>query len=410
MLSILSAPNPFWDPEILGLFNGIQAQLSNGAFVGTAKNLAAVVSIIYLSVRAYAMIIGEGTIQIMQLFRPFVIILVILNFTAFANIVGSIGKAAEGGIKGRFEHNANMTNALLTQKEDLTKKLTLLVEENKQRLIEERVKTESAKRKVEGGGGGDSWIGEIEESINDFGNALLQSLVLEAQLAWARLSLFIQELITNITLAIFKGIAYCMFFIQLILMHIMLILGPISFAISIAGPFKDSWVQWVKRYIAISFYATITFIVLNIALAIVQYGFEQEISRLNYIMESKDVINEFLAKVTDIGSYLGLLIIAVLTTLGGILQIPTVAGWVVSGGDGGAVMFGAAAGAGKSVARGGMGAGRALATAGAGPIGNAAGGIASTIGKGAVQAGKGLGEGAKQSASTISKSINTMRK
>ena len=183
-------------------------------------------------------------------------------------------------------------------------------------------------------------------------------------------------------MGLFKGICYCMFFIQLILKHIMLILGPISFAISIAGPFKDSWVQWTKRFIAISFYSTITYIVLNISFAIVQYGFEQEISRLQYILESEKVIEEFLAKVTDIGSYLGLLIIALLTTLGGILQIPTVAGWVVGGGDGGAVMFGAAAGAGKSVARGGMGAAKGVASATAGPVGAAATGAANTIGKG----------------------------
>ena len=393
MQILLANPNPFWDPHILSLFDGIKAQLSTGSFVGTAKTLAAIVSIIYLSVRAYSMIIGEGSIQIMQLFRPFVFILIILNFPAFAQIVGSIGGTAQTSIQAKFQANAETCNALMVQKENLMKELTNLIETNKQRLIEERVKSERERRAGTAAAGTD--VFGIEESINDFGNAMIQSLVLEAQITWARLSIWIQEMITYIVLALFKGVAYCMFFIQLILMHILLILGPVSFAISIAGPFSHSWIEWTRRYIAVSFYAAITFIVLNIALAIVQYGFEQEISRLTQILQQKDVEEVFLASVTDIGNYLGLLIIALLTTVGGILQIPTGAGWIVGGDGGGGVMFNTAKGISAAGAKGGMNTTKGLAGAATGAVGNVAVGAASVV---------------KGTADTIGKSVNTSAK
>ena len=405
MSIFLSTANPFWDPNILQLFSGIEAQLGGAAFVGAAKNIAAILSIIYLSVRAYSMIIGEGSLQIMELFRPFVIILVILNFSTFATIVASIGKGTENSIRAKFEGNAKTNDALLTKREELTSTLINQVETNKQKMIDKRVIAERIKRQDQGAGGS-GILGGIEEGINDFGNAMLQSLVIEAQIGWARLSLFIQELITNFVLSCFKGIAYCMFFIQLILKHIMLVLGPISIAMSIAGPFKNSWVEWTKRYIAISFYATITFMVLNISLAIVQYGFEQEISRLNFILESVNVEEEFIAKVTNMGSYLGLLIIALLTTVGGIMQIPAVAGWIVGGDAGGQVMFQTAAGTAKSVARGGANTGRAVVGAATGGAATVAGAAGSAIQRGATAVGK----SAAQSASTIGKSVNTMMK
>ena len=367
MQLLLANPNPFWDPHILSLFDGIKAQLSTGSFVGTAKTLAAIVSIIYLSVRAYSMIIGEGSIQIMQLFRPFVFILIILNFSGFAQIVSSIGGTAQSSIQTKFQANAETCNALMVQKENLMKELTNLIETNKQRLIEERVKSERERRAGTAAAGTD--IFGIEESINDFGNAMLQSLVLEAQITWARLSIWIQEMITYIVLALFKGVAYCMFFIQLILMHILLILGPVSFAISIAGPFSQSWIEWTRRYIAIS--------------------------RLTQILQQKDVEEVFLASVTDIGNYLGLLIIALLTTVGGILQIPTVAGWIVGGDGGGGVMFNTAKGVAAAGTKGGMNTTKGLVGATTGAVGNVAVGAASVV---------------KGTADTIGKSVNTSTK
>ena len=65
----LDIPNKFWDPNIMDLIRGIQLQLGSGEFIAIAKEVAAILSLMYLSVKAYAMILGEGRLEIMQLFR-----------------------------------------------------------------------------------------------------------------------------------------------------------------------------------------------------------------------------------------------------------------------------------------------------------------------------------------------------
>src|SRR5665647_554400 len=117
---LLDVPNKFWDDNIMHMIDGIQTQLGSGEFIATAKEIAAVLSLIYLSVKAYAMIIGEGRLDIMQLFRPFVITLVIVNFGLYASIVGGLGNAAAQQEKGIFKANASHMDDLMFTKDSLS--------------------------------------------------------------------------------------------------------------------------------------------------------------------------------------------------------------------------------------------------------------------------------------------------
>jgi hypothetical protein len=159
------------------------------------------------------------------------------------------------------------------------------------------------------------------------------------QLLWIKLSLWMQGFITWIVLGVFKGVCYCLFFLQLILLYVLGCLGPISFAFSIAGPFKDSWVQWVARYVAVSFYSTIGFIILNIACAIMNYGINQEISRLSQLLAKKDAVAEFIAAVEHVDNFIGYLFIAMVTAIAGIMSTPVVSSWIIGSVGAGTAFF-----------------------------------------------------------------------
>src|SRR5665213_1319120 len=116
----LDIPNKFWDQNIMDLIHGIQMQLGSGEFISIAKEIAAVLSLIYLSVKAYAMILGEGRLDIMQLFRPFLITLVIVNFGLYANIAGGLGNAAANTEEGLFQANASHMDDLMYTKDSLS--------------------------------------------------------------------------------------------------------------------------------------------------------------------------------------------------------------------------------------------------------------------------------------------------
>lgn len=347
MLNIIAdIPSKFWDENILTMIDGIKGMLSGAMFVGTAKEIAAILSLIYLSVKAYAMILGEGKFEVMPLFRPFVLTLAIVNFGLYAGIVGAPGSSAEDEMKTVFMGNATVMDDLMQTKQTASD------------LLFDNIMAHTNEAKAPIVAGMDALTGGDPATINGLlhpldkasaevshaANGLQATLVVWERLLWVKVSMVVQGWITGFVLALFKGVAYCIFFIQLILMHILLILGPISFAFSIIGAFRDSWIQWTARYVAVSFYGTIAFIVLNIALVIINYGFRQEISRLDQINALNDYAAQFIRAVDHTDNFVGYLMIGLLVTIGGLLSIPEVTSWILSAGTSGSVLHGTAVG------------------------------------------------------------------
>jgi|GEM_PF-2932537 len=334
----LDIPNKFWDPNIMDLIHGIQMQLGSGEFISIAKEIAAVLSLIYLSVKAYAMILGDGRLEIMQLFRPFLITLVIVNFGFYAGVAGGLGNMAAQTEEGLFKANASHMDDLMFSKDSLSTTFWTRVLDSTSQIRNQISDQDNLNSDKVIDAGDPNWlVGGVSKAVAHAQNAIGSYITIYEQLAWAKLSMWLQGLIESIALSIFKGIAYCLFFIQMVLMHILLILGPISFALSIVGAFRDSWIQWTARYIAVSFYTAIGMIVLNMAILIISYGMQQEISRMQQILD-KAIGPDFYQSVIHIDNFLGYLLIGLLVAVGGIMTVPMVSGWIIGGGDSGSVM------------------------------------------------------------------------
>lgn len=344
---LLDIPNKFWDDNFMHMIDGIQIQLGQGEFIGIAKEVAAILSLMYLSVKAYAMIVGEGRLDIMPLFRPFIVTLVIVNFGLYADIVGGVGKAAAEQEKGIFQANSNHMDDLMATKDSLSNTFWARVIDSSANIRGQMTSDANAFTDVIDENMNSNFITQgISKAASHASNAITSYITLYEQLAWAKLSMWLQGLIETIVLSIFKGVGYCLFFIQLILMHILLILGPLSFAFSIIGAFRDSWVQWTARYVAVSFYSAIGMIVMNMAILIISYGIKQENSRMDQIL-SKAMGPDFYKTVMQVDNFLGYLLIGLLVAIGGIISVPLVSGWILSGGDTGQAMHGTAIGSAK---------------------------------------------------------------
>ncbi|MGE9310882.1 hypothetical protein ACLOAU_04530 [Niabella sp. CJ426] len=335
-MELLDTLNPFWDENILDLISGIKDALPDSPIAGVARSIAALLSLIYLSVRAYAMIVGEGKLEVMQLFRPFIITMVIINFGLYASLVNTPGKAAGNSAKTQFQANAIATQELYEQKVKLVDNLFDVVLENT---------NEIRKLYYDADGDNSTWsdvknfasLGTREALLN-----MQASITVYEKLFWIKISIWLQNFIMWIVMGIFKGVCYCIFFIELILLHILLILGPISFAFSIAGAFKDSWVTWTARYISVTFYTCIGFIVLNIAIAIIMYGLHQEVNRLEQIIALKDYKEMFIQAVNRTDNFIGFLLIAIVVAIAGIVSVPVITTWIIQTAGAGSAFFGTA--------------------------------------------------------------------
>lgn len=311
---LLDTSNPFWDPQIIGFVDQIKSAMQGMSLVSVAKEIAAALSLIYIAVRAYAMIAGEGKLEIIPLFRPFIINLVILNLGTFMTALTYPGKQAETLMATSFNANAQLINELQDQKTLLNDKL----------IIRLYGTADSAKAKF-AQENTDIALASLENAIANVGI----DLTMYARLSTLKLQLMFNDLITKTTIGVFKGVAYCLFFISAIIMIILSAIGPIALAFSIGGAFKDSWIHWAGKVIAVSFYNAIGFIVLNVSCAILDYGFQQEIDRLQQIVSEADQI-KFISLVMHLDFYIGYLFIAIIVAIAGVASTPLVSTWFIS--------------------------------------------------------------------------------
>src|ERR1019366_5805434 len=197
----LDIPNKFWDPNIMDLIRGIQLQLGTGEFIAVAKEVAAILSLIYLSVKAYAMILGEGLLEIMPLFRPFLIKVVIVNFGLYASVAGGLGNAAATTEEGLFEANASHMDDLMFTKDSLSTSFWTRVLDSTSQIrnqISEQDNINSDKVIDQGDA---SWLmGGISRAVAHAQNAIGSYITIYEQLAWAKLSMWLQGLIESIAL------------------------------------------------------------------------------------------------------------------------------------------------------------------------------------------------------------------
>lgn len=347
-MHLLDTLNPFWDPNLMKLIEGIKSALPASPIAGVARSIAAVLSLVYLSVRAYAMLVGEGKLEVMQLFRPFVITLVIVNFGLYTSLVEAPGKAAGNSAKAQFTANATIVEEKFDEKErKVDALLTFCMEQ-----INEIKKIYYDADKDDTNWKDFASLGTRRELLD-----LGASITVYEKLFWIKISIWLQNFIMWIVMGIFKGVCYCIFFVELILLHILLILGPISFAFSIGGAFRDSWITWTARYISVSFYTCIGFIVLNIALAIIMYGLDQEINRLNQLEALQNLQAAWIAAISHTDNFIGFMFIAIVVALAGIISVPVISTWIIQTAGAGSTFFGTAV----QTARTGVSAGAGVA-------------------------------------------------
>lgn len=351
-----AAMNPFWDSNLLDLINGIKDAISSQEIPTVARQVAAILTLIYFSVKSYSMLTGEGQLEIMTLFRPFIFAIVIINFSLLTDIYDIPGNSLAGIQEDIFKAKATDIDAELAVKTALSDSVWNKMTSN----IEELKHLYGDKKQED--------FNPVEDVVNDFSGGAYDVMInldtyvtVYQNLIFAKMNMAIQRFVTSMTLAAFKGVCYCIFFIQLIILYILKSLGPLSFAFSVTGPFRDSWVQWTSKYIAATFYNTIAFIVLNLALAIIEYGIGQEVSRLQYLV-NLPLNEQFLKALQNYDAYYGYLIVALITTIAGIMATPAMASWIIQAGSGigsyassiGRTLSGGATTATKAAATGGQ--------------------------------------------------------
>lgn len=305
--------NELIDKELFRLFTDLQNNVSDifGEFVADAQALAALFMLLYFGLESFKMMTGDKKLEIMPLLRPFAIGLVLMMWTPFVSLISVPGQVLT-------QHSKDMFYDHIDEVENLSRQRYALIDSVSIELIKTSVIVENSDKEAND----DKWF--------DFGidfSAIKDKIAGLYVYVVAKVKMLLFNLVEFIVVTLWQACVYFVFFLQIIFSGILITLGPISFAFSILPGFRDAYIQWLSRFISVSLYSCIAYIVLSISLAIMEYGLENEIDILNYALSNEAAFVMYVGTMSGgVNSFILTCILGALS----MLTIPFVSTWVVS--------------------------------------------------------------------------------
>ena len=291
-------------------------------FIVDAQALAAIFMLISFGIRSYDMISGDKKLEIMPLLRPFALVMVIIWWSAFTRVVAYPTDIIAAKTESLFDTGQVQVNALRIKRADLMIKTA-------DQLTTIQAQTEVAQKEA------DSWYAKawesvtstVKEGFTDVWNTVTQ---LKNRMQ-VNLQLLLTFTLETLALWVLRICVYIIFMLQIIYTTVLIILGPFSVSISILPAFRDSFANWIARFISVNLYSGIAYLVMHISSLFQQYALEAEITRYQQLLDTSQNTLEKMGWFASNGILsFGIVIISFL--IGGLtmLTVPSISTWIVS--------------------------------------------------------------------------------
>ncbi len=302
------------DQFMLDLFEGLFLALRDhlSVFTSDAQALCAIFMLLYFGIKSYGMIAGDERLEIMPLLRPFALTMVIMLWGPFVDLINFPLEVVTVKSRALFDDRIDAVDAVSQQR-------MALIDSVATKLIESSAELEEVQQSTND----EAWY----ESLGIDFNVLFDQMKGYFILIMAKFRFFFVQIIEYLVITIFQLCSYLIFFLQIIFAGILIILGPFSFAFSVLPGFRDAYIYWLARYISVSLYSAIGYIIMGLSMVLVQYGMEREIELLRYVL-SNEAAFIFYVSQNDGGS--NFFIVTLL--IGGLamLSVPVISTWIIS--------------------------------------------------------------------------------
>lgn len=301
------------DREILLLIEGIFNKLvtETSIFLNDAQALCAIFMLLFFSIKAYGMISGDKKLEIMPLLRPFALTMVIIFWSSFITIVNFPSEIITDKSKILVTDRIDNINAIQTERRTKMAEIA-------RKMIEDSSELENFDNTDD-----DDWLAWTGVDFSGiFDQIKGYYIIVLSKLRWV-----LVETIEFLLITFFQACSYLIFFLQVIFAAILIILGPFSFAISILPAFQDAYISWIARYISVSLYSGIGYIVMSLSLLLVEYSLEKELLLLDFVLQDEAAFffyissNDGSANFYIVSLFVGALVM---------LTIPVISTWIVS--------------------------------------------------------------------------------
>lgn len=260
--------------------------------INMARAIGGIAAFFYISKRIYEQLIADNPVYILPLLRPFALLLVITFWGPFINLLMVPTKGL-----------TNLSEAVYADKKHIVKQK---LDEKRQAILTTDLPIFYENE-------------EKEAQLWDKGiNLLLTTYnIVSGRAIQNQINFYIMDAIRQLFETIFEVLVYLIAFLRTVFCILLVIFGPLVFALSIFDGFQDNYLQWIARFINVNLYLPIALLVLSLVQEILIFVLDTEIAQINALPVYQPQL-----------FYVSSLIVPVCGIIGMAL-VPKIASWIV---------------------------------------------------------------------------------
>ena len=272
------------DTHLLGLIHDLRDFYVNfySDFTTAGSALGALLILFVVAGEAYQVMIKHKGFDILGLMRPLALGLVIANWIPFTSMIGAIPNNMEIYAKSVFDKAAA---DIVADRENRTKAAEAVYERTKAA----SAAAEMAKEQIKDG----NTFDRLAEFGSDFMDMMQEQVASFGTVMQAKVNQVLEEWVMKLGEIFWQISIYLLFFIKEVMAGILIITGPITFALSVLPIWKDAWSQWISRYVSVMLYGFVGFFLLAGALQMVKYGIRMDTKVLEMANSSAEAFSAY---------------------------------------------------------------------------------------------------------------------
>jgi conjugative transposon TraJ protein len=227
--------------------------------VDMARAIGGIAAFFYISKRIYEQLIADNPVSILPLLRPFALVLVITFWGPFVNLLLAPTKGL-----------THLSEAVYADKKHIVKER---LEDKQQAILSTDLPLFYENEEKEA----DLWdkgVNLILTTYNIFSGRAIQN----------QINFYIMDATRQLLESFFEVLVYLIAFLRTVFCVLLVIFGPLVFALSIFDGFQDNYLQWIARFINVNLYLPIALLILSIVQEILIFVLEMEIAQINAML------------------------------------------------------------------------------------------------------------------------------
>ena len=263
-----------------------------GLLVDMARAIGGIAAFFYISKRIYEQLVADNPVSILPLLRPFALVLVISFWGPFINLLMAPTKGLTRLSEAVYSDKKELVAEKLEEKQDAILQVDLPVFYENQ---------------------------EKEAALWDKGiNILLTTYnIVTGRALSHQINFYIMDGIRRVLEALFEVLVYLVAFLRTIFCVLLVIFGPLVFALSIFDGFQDNYLNWIARFVHVNLYLPVALMVLSLVQEVLLFVLDQEIALIHSMLIYQPSL-----------FYVSNLVVPVCGIIG-MLMVPKIASWII---------------------------------------------------------------------------------